>query len=122
MTPRLTDRASTSEAALRSWRLAAPPGPLRRKRASSSDRPTSKPSRHPSRRQSARRIIEQRVYCDLLRQQLLAHAKIDDDLQRRTTRLDPESQGIEQGTVGRRLQRALAREEQPEQFLGDIRA
>ena len=60
------------------------------------------PGRNPaSRRQTTGGVVEQRIDCNFPRNELLAHAKIDDDLQRGPTCLDAEAQRIEWRAVGR---------------------
>jgi hypothetical protein len=53
------------------------------------------------RRQSTGDVIEQRIDRDFLRDELLTHAIVDDDLQCRPARLDSEAERIERGAVGR---------------------
>src|SRR5262249_43371350 len=69
------------------------------------------------RHQGAGHVVEQRIDRDLLRDEALPRRKIDDDLQRRPARLDPEAQRIELRAVGRRFERALAGEQHAKDLL-----
>src|SRR5260370_14019610 len=71
--------------------------------------------------QGARGVVDQRIAGYFSWEEFLPYAIIDEDLQRRPARLDPEVQRIERRAVARRFQRALAREQEPNDFLRHIR-